>query len=196
MTVGFLSAELGRWDQLLREEGSRPRVFGLPFFEDERPLRGAAGLCDWRLGGRLSRLLGAGSPSARLRGAYGDRLLMPTGPRLPWERLVLFGLGPQADFDEGRASAAGRELLGTLRAAAPVGTVDDPVTLAIVPPGRSTGALSARRALELLLPAAAAMLDSDAHRLAVVESLAGQKESAELARQFASSPTVASPPSP
>ena len=43
-TIGFLAAELPRWDQLLREEGARPEVLGLPFFEDERPLRGAAGL--------------------------------------------------------------------------------------------------------------------------------------------------------
>ncbi len=181
-TIGFLAAELPRWDQLLREEGARPEVLGLPFFEDERPLRGAAGLCDWRLCGRLSRLLGA-DREARLRGALGERLLLPTGPRLPWRRLLLYGLGPTARFDERVARDAARELLAALRALAP-GSAAAPTTLALVPPGRSTGALSARRALELLLDEGGAALRESGHHLAIVESIAGQKEAAELARRF------------
>jgi hypothetical protein len=184
VNVGFLGAELGRWDQALREAGGdAPRIsaLGLPFFEDERPLRGAGGLCDWRLGGRLSRLLGAGGPS-RFRGGFGDRLLMPSGPRLPWERIVLFGLGPSAGFDEARARVAARDLLKTLgELCPPIGGT--PATIALVPPGRSIGALSARKALEILLDEAPVAFANALPELLIVESAAGQKEAAELARR-------------
>jgi hypothetical protein len=192
MTIAFLSADLARWDQALRE-GARSPVLGLPFFEDERPLRGAAGLCDWRLGGRLSRLLGQGPPDERRRkprpprltGAFGEQLLMPAGPRLPWDRLVLFGLGPSRGFDETNAKRAGRAILDTLRTLVPAkepppgssGATLLPV-ISIVPPGRSMGALSARQAIEALLQA------STLHHLTIVESSAGQKEAGELIRRY------------
>ena len=193
MIVGFLSADLSRWDQLLRERGAWPSCIGLPFFEDERPLRGAAGLCDWRLGGRISRLLGAriGSQrddrgeSIKLSGSFGEKLLLPTGPRLPFGRLVLLGLGSSKLFDEARAQTASRELLKTLHALAEKHE-DGRTHLAIVPPGRSTGALSSRRALEILLEEAEASPKSSSNmRITVIESVAGQKEAAELARRFA-----------
>jgi len=188
--VGFLGAELPRWDALLRE-GARPSCLGLPFFDDERPLRGAAGLCDWRLGGRISRLLGARigaqrddrGESVKLRGEFGEKLLLPTGPRLPFARLVLFGLGPAKVFDESLARAACNDLLKTLRGLDP--SDDAEAHLALVPPGRSTGFLSARRAVELVLEEAAPVLP--AGRLTVVESPAGQKEAGELIRRFADS---------
>lgn len=200
MNVGFLGAELSRWDALLRE-GVRPSVLGLPFFDDERPLRGAAGLCDWRLGGRISRLLGARigpqrddrGESVRLHGGFGEKLLLPTGPRLPFARLVLFGLGPQRSFDESIARRAVPELLGTLlqlvEAPVAMGGASGPSlgpVLGIVPPGRSTGALSARRALELLLEGAEPLFGTSPVRLIVVESQAAQKEAGELVRRYAS----------
>lgn len=204
MIVSFLNADLSRWDQLLRDRPAWPSCIGLPFFEDERPLRGAAGLCDWRLGGRLSRLLGARigpqrddrGEGVRVRGQFGEKLLLPTGTRLPFGRLILFGLGSSKAFDEARAKIAARELLGSLRALVPPGSEQH---FAMVPPGRSTGALSARQALEVLLAEAEPLFDGpsarrgtgDDHaaetqaRLTVVESTAGQKEAAELARRFA-----------
>lgn len=204
MIVGFLGAELPRWDSLLRERGARPSCLGLPFFEDERPLRGAAGLCDWRLGGRLSRLLGARigpqrddrGESIKLRGGFGEKLLLPTGAKLPFARLVLYGLGPAARFDETLARTAARELMTTL---AQLGDGGAAPSIAIVPPGRSTGLLSARRALEILLEEAEPILaardrsapSADAGvppleaRLTIVESTAGQKEAAELGRRYA-----------
>ena len=160
-TVSFLASDLGKWDQL---EGA-PDALVLPFFSDERPLRGAAGLCDWRLCGRLSRLLASG----RVHGKWGETTLYPPGRRLPFARLVLFGLGPADKFDERAATEAARLIgdkmkkLGAAR-------------YALVPPGRSTGRLSARRALEIFLS------DSGAPDVMVVESPAGQKEAAELAR--------------
>ena len=46
--------------------------------EDERPLTGLAGLVDWRLSGRLSRMIRAGL----VIGAAGEALLTPPGMRL------------------------------------------------------------------------------------------------------------------
>ncbi len=209
MIVSFLGADLSRWDQLLRDRPAWPSCIGLPFFEDERPLRGAAGLCDWRLGGRLSRLLGAriGSQrddrgeAVRLSGQFGEKLLLPTGKRLPFGRLILYGLGSSKLFDEGRARIAARELLASLRGLAPTGATT-PCHVAIVPPGRSTGALSARQALEILLAEAEPIFDrhpqpdpqpDSAEKLTVVESTAGQKEAAELARRFAVADVGGSP---
>lgn len=57
--------------------------------EAERPLEGLAQLCDWRLCGALSKLLREGA----FRGAAGEALLMPGRPRLPAQRLFLFGRG-------------------------------------------------------------------------------------------------------
>ena len=51
--------------QVGRSAEGVPETLVLPFFADERPLRGAAGLCDWRLCGRLSRLLAVGARRRR-----------------------------------------------------------------------------------------------------------------------------------
>lgn len=64
-------------------------------WQDERPLSGLAGLLDWRLKGRLSKLLQQGF----LVGEIGETLLVPVRPRLPFETLLACGLGPRAMFD-------------------------------------------------------------------------------------------------
>jgi hypothetical protein len=172
--VSFLSSELGKWDML--EPGTSPEALVLPFFADERPLRGPAGLCDWRLCGRLSRLLGGGQRQERVAGAWGELTLYPVRvnglARLPFERLVLFGLGPSERFDDACARDASRKIgealsrLGCDR-------------WAIAPPGRSTGRLSARRALEICIGEIES-LPKKPSELVIIESPAGQKEAADL----------------
>lgn len=91
----------------LEGEAGRTRVdLGLiPLFSDQRPLQGLAGLIDWRSSGRLSSLARAGLCTGEL----GEQVLMPGDRRWPVDRLVLVGLGAQADFDEAKArEAAGR----------------------------------------------------------------------------------------
>jgi hypothetical protein len=164
VNVSFLASDLGKWDAA----ESVPETLVLPFFADERPLRGAAGLCDWRLCGRLSRLL----QSSRVAGKWGEVTLYPPGKRLPWQRLVMVGLGAAERFDEKAAREVSRVIAETMR------KLGQP-RYALVPPGRSTGRLSARRALEIYLDEADAAAAGD---VVVVESVAGQKEAAELAR--------------
>ncbi len=59
--------------------------------EDERPLEGAAGFVDWRLGGALSRVLQSGF----FVGSPGEKLLVPTDEKLSVPRLFAMGLGPR-----------------------------------------------------------------------------------------------------
>jgi len=166
MNVSFLASDLGKWDSA----ENVPETLVLPFFADERPLRGAAGLCDWRLCGRLSRLL----QSSRVAGKWGEVTLYPPGKRLPFSRLLLVGLGAADRFDEKAAHEASRVIADKML------KLGQP-RYALVPPGRSTGRLSARRALEIYLgEAGKADVATD---VVVVESVAGQKEAAELARQ-------------
>ncbi len=104
MDVRFVPLELPRIDTL------RAEVAVLPFFADERPLRGAAGLCDWRLCGKLSRVLQRG----RVTGALGEVTLVPGRPRLPFDKLLLVGCGPGADFDEAAHAAVVTRIVRTL----------------------------------------------------------------------------------
>jgi hypothetical protein len=97
------------FDELAFEGVERIRVdLGLvPVFADERPLQGLAGLMDWRRSGWLSSLLRSGFCSGRA----GERVLMPGGPGLPVDRVVLVGLGPRAEFDADAAARAARDLV-------------------------------------------------------------------------------------
>lgn len=66
----------------------------LGIFSDERPLRGVAGLVDWRLCGLLSRFISAG----RLSGRSAERVLMPGAGRIGATRIFIFGLGAREGF--------------------------------------------------------------------------------------------------
>ncbi len=58
------------------------------FVGPERPLQGLAGYADWRLCGRLSRLIREGIYQPE----QGEALLLPSGGRLPIPRIFCFGL--------------------------------------------------------------------------------------------------------
>jgi len=63
--------------------------------KDERPLTGLAGLVDWRLLARLSRLLRGG----QITGDTGEAVLTSPGARLGFRKMFLFGIG-SADQSE------------------------------------------------------------------------------------------------
>lgn len=161
MPLAVAPLSLPRWD----EEAWEALVVGV--FEDERPLRGAAGLADWRLCGRLSRLLEAG----RATGAAGEALMLPPGRRLTARRLLWFGLGPSRGYDEARAAGDVRRIAGVVR--------DAGVTRwAFQVPGRATGQVGARRAAELV----AAEPGVVAATVTLLEDAAGHREVSELLR--------------
>jgi hypothetical protein len=161
----FLANDLGKWDAASAE------ALALPFFSDERPLRGAAGLADWRLCGRLSRLLVKG----KLKGALGETIMVPpAGRRLTFKRVILFGLGESRGFDEHRYRDAVRRIRAVLTKAG-IGHY------AVQPPGRAMGLIAPRRALELWLEESAA--DGLSADVTILESPSGQKEMAEALRR-------------
>jgi len=63
---------------------------------DERPLTGLAGLVDWRLQARLSRLLRGG----QVTGEKGEAVLTSPGARLGFRKMFLFGIGPSSQPEE------------------------------------------------------------------------------------------------
>lgn len=83
----------------------------LPVFEDERPLSGLAGFLDWRAGGRLSSLVRTGWYAPR----EGSAMLLPARRTQPVARMVLFGLGRAAAFDEQAARRLAAQMVGVAR---------------------------------------------------------------------------------
>lgn len=161
MALSVLPLELARWDEAPRD------CLVLPVFEDDRPLRGAAGLADWRLGGRLSRLVKA----RRATGGTGEVLMLPPGRRLPFARILWFGLGAARGYSDDRFRRDVAWILDVVRKA----SVAD---WALQPPGRASGLIGARRAAELLL----ATDGMPEQPVALLEDPAGQKDVAELLR--------------
>jgi hypothetical protein len=105
-----------------------------------------------------------------VQGGDGETTLLPTSARrLPFGKLVLYGLGDSEFFDEGRyrAALAGlREVVGRLGVH----------RWALALPGRATGLIIARRALELFLDERRAPAADDVW---LIEPQAAQKEMAE-----------------
>ena len=65
-------------------------------YQDIRPLRGQAGLVDWRLNGYLSKLL----LKKRFHGELGEALLMPAQGRVAAQELLFLGLGAKEQMRE------------------------------------------------------------------------------------------------
>jgi hypothetical protein len=163
VSVHFLTKDLARWDE------SPGEALVLTFFVDERPLRGAAGLADWRLCGRLSNLI----KGERITGVRGEQLLLPPGRRLSFSRLLLFGLGDSFKFSEETYRQHVRWIRDVVHRAGLA-------SYALQPPGRATGVIGARRALELWLEESEkARREED---VAVIDTPGGQKEMAEILR--------------
>lgn len=85
----FLDPSLRAFDE------ARAELICFGAFEDERPFRHVAGLLDWRLAGKLSRLAKGGF----LSGSGAETVLTPGRPRLPFDKLLILGLGRRAEFD-------------------------------------------------------------------------------------------------
>ncbi len=66
----------------------------LGFFQDERPLKGAAGWIDWRLNGKLSRFCIEG----KLTGEWLEKTLIPSEGRISPRIILLLGLGKVKEY--------------------------------------------------------------------------------------------------
>lgn len=113
------------------------------FASTDRPLRGAAGRADWRLCGRLSKLIAQG----RVAGHAGEAVLLPGGGGLRAPLLLALGLGPGASLGPAAAAAFARDAVArglALRAS----------TLALALPPGELGDLALRLRLEAVVTGA------------------------------------------
>jgi hypothetical protein len=161
MALSVLPLDLARWDESSRD------CLVLPVFRDDRPLRGAAGLADWRLCGRLSRLL----QTQRATAEAGETMMLPPGRRLRFRRVLWFGLGDAKGYSDDRLR---KDLSWIARVVKDAGVTD----WAVQVPGRASGLIGARRAVEIILE------DDDLAEqpITLLEDPAGQKDIAELLR--------------
>jgi hypothetical protein len=134
MDLRFCPTDMGSLSELKTE------ALCLPFFRDERPMRGPAGLVDFRLCGKVSKLIAGG----RMLGELGEAVLMPARPRLSAERLLWIGAGRVNELTEQRYRQLVRDVLvrlSNLRVRA----------AALSLPGRVRGQIEAVAAIDWLL---------------------------------------------
>jgi len=112
---------------------------------DERPPHGVAGLVDWRLAGRVSALLESGFA----QGVVGEVVLIPGRPKLPFDKVLLFGIGPRQDFNEAIFRTVVVRILKTLEGLRAR-------TAVVELPGRHFDGIAPQRAADILLENAGA----------------------------------------
>ncbi|MBX3229248.1 MAG: leucyl aminopeptidase [Labilithrix sp.] len=130
----FVAPDLRRLDETSAE------LIACGVYRDTRPLNGLAGLVDWRLAGRLSKLAKQGF----LLGEVGEILAVPVRPRLPFDKLLVAGLGPRASFGD----ATFKKVLDRMITSV-AGLHAKKAILEL--PGRGDGAITAERAADVLL---------------------------------------------
>jgi hypothetical protein len=170
--ITFLPVDLHRWDH-----GSGGDVLVVPIWSDIRPLRGVAGLLDWRLCGKLSQMIREG----RVSGSAGEKLLLVTG-RVPWPRILGIGAGPSDVFGDGACKAT---LQCAMEAARGIGAAK--MTIAI--PGRDLDLVKPDRAIRHLVEAVEKSKASEGswlHSLTVIDAPVATKAMSDAARAVCS----------
>ncbi len=134
LDLRFVARDLRRLDEVSAE------VIACGIYRDARPLAGLAGLLDWRLTGRLSKLAKQGF----LVGDVGELLAVPVRPRLPFDKILVAGLGVRSSFGDATFKRVLERMVTALS--------DLNVKKAVLElPGRGDGAIEPERAAEILL---------------------------------------------
>ncbi|HYQ40682.1 MAG TPA: M17 family peptidase N-terminal domain-containing protein [Polyangiaceae bacterium] len=144
MDLRFSTPELRKLDLLGTE------IIVSSVASDERPPHGVTGLLDFRLAGRISRLMQAGF----LTGKVGEVLLVPGKPKLPFDKILLFGIGKRADFNDPVFRTVLNKILRTLEGLRAR-------TAVVELPGRHFDAISPERAADILLESAGGQKEHD-----------------------------------
>ena len=130
------------------------------FFEDIRPLKGAAGALDWILCGSLSHLI----IQHKICGALGEVALLTTKGKIPAPKVFMVGLGPRSQMTPATLREASRMTAtiivgaGVIRAAVdcfPLWTGQNEEYLSAVRQGLAEGAGDHALDIALLAPDAA-----------------------------------------
>lgn len=144
MELRFVTPQLRKLDLIATE------VLAATLVADEQPPHGVAGLVDWRLAGRISRLFARGFAT----GALGEVLLIPGKPKLPFDKLIFFGTGPRAGLNERTFRGVVEKMLDTLEGLRARSAV-------VELPGRHFDAIAPERAADVLLECAATRPEHD-----------------------------------
>jgi hypothetical protein len=129
---------------------------------DEAPPHGLAGLLDWRLAGRISKLIERGF----ITGKVAEVVLVPGKPKLPFDKVLLFGVGARADFSEPVYRVVVEKMLSTLEGLRARSAV-------VELPGRHFDGIRPDRAADILLECAGSKPMHDTWTLA--ETLESQR---------------------
>lgn len=156
MELRFIPPELSSLDEIDAE------VLACPVWSDARPAHGVAGLCDFRLLGRVSELLRKSLVTASL----GEVVMIPGKPRLTFDKLLLFGAGKRAAFGEEMFTTVVERMLATMEGLCARAAV-------VELPGRHDGLIPAERAADILLSCAGRKREHDVWTL--VESPDGRQ---------------------
>jgi hypothetical protein len=140
----FVTPELASLDELDSE------VLACAIWSDARPSHGVAGLCDYRLAGRISALEWADL----ITGELGEVVLLPGKPRLTFDKLILFGAGPRVAFGDETFRRVVLKMLETMEG---LSTRVSVVEL----PGRHEDLIPAERAADILLASAGRKSEHD-----------------------------------
>jgi hypothetical protein len=156
LDLRFTTPELRKLDLLGTE------VIVSTLASDERPPHGVTGLLDFRLAGRISRLIQSGFATGRV----GEVVLVPGKPKLPFDKLLLFGIGKQTEFNDPVFRAVLDKMLRTLEGLRAR-------TAVVELPGRHFDAISPERAADILLESAGGQKEHDVWTL--IEPLEAQR---------------------
>ena len=144
MDLRFSTPELRKLDLLGTE------IIVSTIASDERPPHGVTGLLDFRLAGRISRLIQSGFAT----GKVGEVLLVPGKPKLPFDKILLFGIGKQSEFNDPVFRTVLNKILRTLEGLRAR-------TAVVELPGRHFDAISPERAADILLESAGGQKEHD-----------------------------------
>lgn len=134
MELRFIPPDLRQLDLMVSE------VLAVPLAVDERPPQGTAGLVDYRLAGKLSKVIISGA----LTGGLGEKVLIPGRPKLTFDKVLVYGCGELDAFNPQVFHRLIELLLSTLQ--------DMDVRRAVVElPGRATGRVSPEEAVQIVL---------------------------------------------
>ena len=144
MDLRFSTPELRKLDLLGTE------IIVSTIAVDERPPHGVTGLMDFRLAGRISRLIQGGFAT----GKVGEVLLIPGKPKLPFDKILLFGIGKQNEFNDPVFRTVLNKILRTLEGLRAR-------TAVVELPGRHFDAISPERAADILLESTGGQKEHD-----------------------------------
>jgi hypothetical protein len=105
MHLAFVQPELARLDSIKSD------ALTLCLLKEDWPLRGTPGLVDWRVSGHLSRLRESGWITCDV----GEIILMPLARRLPFEKLIVVGMGSlESGLESEKVATAFHQLFDAL----------------------------------------------------------------------------------